>query len=110
MQISSALTQQKQDVYKRQIPDNRTFYFSYGDPITNFTKFTIIFARCRTCLLYTSIVSEVLHSRNYNPDLRKLVKGVMIESYLLEGRQDTIQPATVGTVKYPIIPISIKMI
>ena len=34
------------------------------------------------------IVSEVLHSRNYNPDLRKLVKGVMIESYLLEGRQD----------------------
>ena len=34
------------------------------------------------------IVSEVLHSRNYNPDLKKLVKGVMIESYLLEGRQD----------------------
>ena len=33
------------------------------------------------------IVSEVLHSRNYNPDVRKLVKGVMIESYLLEGRQ-----------------------
>lgn len=26
------------------------------------------------------IVSEVLHSRNYNPDVRKLVKGVMIES------------------------------
>lgn len=34
------------------------------------------------------IVSEVLHSRNYNPDIKKLVKGVMIESYLLEGRQD----------------------
>ena len=34
------------------------------------------------------IVSEVLHSRNYNPDLKKLVKGVMIESYLVEGRQD----------------------
>lgn len=33
------------------------------------------------------IVSEVLHSRTYNPDLRKLVKGVMIESYLLEGNQ-----------------------
>lgn len=31
------------------------------------------------------IVSEVLHSRNYNPDVRKLVKGVMIESYLLEA-------------------------
>lgn len=34
------------------------------------------------------IVSEVLHSRNYNSDLKRLVKGVMIESYLLEGRQD----------------------
>lgn len=34
------------------------------------------------------IVSEVLHSRNYNPDLKTLVKGVMIESYLAEGRQD----------------------
>ena len=33
------------------------------------------------------IVSEVLHSRNYNPDLKKLVKGVMIESYLEEGCQ-----------------------
>ena len=34
------------------------------------------------------IVSEVLHSRNYNPDLKRLIKGVMIESYLVEGRQD----------------------
>ena len=34
------------------------------------------------------IVSEVLHSRNHNPDVKKLVKGVMIESYLEEGRQD----------------------
>lgn len=34
------------------------------------------------------IVSEVLHSRSYNADLKKLVKGVMIESYLIEGRQD----------------------
>lgn len=33
------------------------------------------------------IVSEVLHSRNYNPDLKKLIKGVMIESYLEEGTQ-----------------------
>lgn len=33
------------------------------------------------------IVSEVMHSRNYNPDLKKLIKGVMIESYLLEGCQ-----------------------
>lgn len=33
------------------------------------------------------IVSEVLHSRNYNSDLKKLVKGVMVESYLEEGNQ-----------------------
>lgn len=33
------------------------------------------------------IVSEVLHSRNYNPELKKLIKGVMIESYLIEGSQ-----------------------
>ncbi len=33
------------------------------------------------------IVSEVLHSRNYNPALKKLIKGVMIESYLMEGSQ-----------------------
>ena len=33
------------------------------------------------------IVSEVLHSRNYNPELKKLIKGVMIESYLEEGNQ-----------------------
>ena len=34
------------------------------------------------------IVSEVLHSRNYNPDLKSMIKGVMIESYLVEGRQN----------------------
>ena len=33
------------------------------------------------------IVSEVLHSRKYNPELRTLIKGVMIESYLEEGCQ-----------------------
>ncbi len=33
------------------------------------------------------IVSEVLHSRNYNPKLKELIKGVMIESYLEEGCQ-----------------------
>ena len=33
------------------------------------------------------IVSEVLHSRRYHPGLKKLVKGVMIESYLEEGNQ-----------------------
>ena len=34
------------------------------------------------------IVSEVLYSRNYNPELKKLIKGVMIESYLVEGNQN----------------------
>ncbi len=33
------------------------------------------------------ITSEVLHSRRYNSDFHKLVKGVMIESYLVEGNQ-----------------------
>lgn len=33
------------------------------------------------------IVSEVLHSRRHSEDLRRLVKGVMIESYLEEGCQ-----------------------
>ncbi len=33
------------------------------------------------------IVKEVLHSRNYNPDIKDLVKGVMIESYIEEGCQ-----------------------
>ena len=33
------------------------------------------------------IVSEVLHSRSYSPELRRLIKGVMIESYLEEGCQ-----------------------
>lgn len=33
------------------------------------------------------IVKEVLHSRSLNPDIRRLVKGVMIESYIEEGCQ-----------------------
>ncbi len=33
------------------------------------------------------IVEEVLHSRSYNPDLHRLVKGFMIESYLKDGAQ-----------------------
>ncbi len=33
------------------------------------------------------IAKEVLHSRSLNPDIRSLVKGVMIESYLEEGNQ-----------------------
>lgn len=33
------------------------------------------------------IVSEVLHSRNVSDDIKKLVKGVMIESYIEPGNQ-----------------------
>lgn len=35
------------------------------------------------------ISSEIMHTRKHNPELRKLVKGLMIESYLVEGRQDS---------------------
>jgi len=34
------------------------------------------------------IVREVLASCRFNPDLRNVIKGFMIESYLLEGAQD----------------------
>ncbi|HBP37365.1 MAG TPA: 3-deoxy-7-phosphoheptulonate synthase, partial [Clostridiales bacterium] len=34
------------------------------------------------------IVQEVLHSRRLSPEIRQLVKGFMIESYLVEGCQD----------------------
>ncbi len=33
------------------------------------------------------IIKEVLHSRRVNPEIRKLVKGVMVESYIKEGCQ-----------------------
>lgn len=33
------------------------------------------------------IVSEVLHSRNVSDDIKKLVKGVMVESYIEPGNQ-----------------------
>ncbi len=33
------------------------------------------------------IIKEVLHSRRVNPDIRNLVKGVMVESYIKEGSQ-----------------------
>ena len=33
------------------------------------------------------IAKEVLHSRKYNPELRSLVKGLMIESYIEDGAQ-----------------------
>ncbi len=33
------------------------------------------------------IADDVVHSRNKNPDIKKLVKGLMIESYLEDGAQ-----------------------
>lgn len=33
------------------------------------------------------IIKEVMHSRKLSPDIHNLVKGVMIESYLIEGSQ-----------------------
>ena len=33
------------------------------------------------------IAKDVLHSCRHNPDIRKLVKGFMIESYLVDGCQ-----------------------
>ena len=33
------------------------------------------------------IVKEVLHNRKYSNDIKNLVKGVMVESYIVEGSQ-----------------------
>ena len=33
------------------------------------------------------IVKEVLHSRRHSDDIRNFVKGVMIESYIEDGKQ-----------------------
>ena len=33
------------------------------------------------------IAKEILHSRNYDPEIKKLVKGLMIESYIEDGAQ-----------------------
>ncbi len=35
----------------------------------------------------TRIAHEIVESRNYNPDVKKLVKGLMIESYIEDGAQ-----------------------
>ena len=34
------------------------------------------------------IAMDVMHNRKYHPEIREMVKGLMIESYLKEGRQD----------------------
>ena len=35
------------------------------------------------------IAKDIVHSRNQNPDIKRLVKGLMIESYLEDGAQGT---------------------
>ena len=42
------------------------------------------------------IAKDVLHSMSQNEDIRKLVKGLMIESYLLDGRQDVNESSIYG--------------
>ncbi len=42
------------------------------------------------------IVKEVMHNRNHSDDIKKLVKGVMIESYLVEGSQPISDHQTYG--------------
>ncbi len=42
----------------------------------------------KKCREQIRIVGEVLQNRKYNPALHRLIKGVMVESYLKEGRQD----------------------
>lgn len=41
----------------------------------------------KQCLEQVRITKDVVHSCNHNPDLRKMVKGMMIESYIEDGAQ-----------------------
>lgn len=41
----------------------------------------------KQCLEQVRIASDVVHSCNHNSDLRKMVKGLMIESYIEDGAQ-----------------------
>ena len=42
------------------------------------------------------ISKEILQSCNYNPDIKKLVKGLMIESYIEDGSQKISDCMTYG--------------
>lgn len=42
------------------------------------------------------IAMDVMHNRKYHPEIRKMVKGLMIESYLDEGRQDICENYELG--------------
>lgn len=41
----------------------------------------------KQCLEQPRIASDVVHSCNYNADLRRMVKGIMVESYIEDGAQ-----------------------
>ena len=41
----------------------------------------------KQCLEQPRIASDIIHSCNYNDDLRKMVKGIMVESYIEDGAQ-----------------------
>lgn len=42
------------------------------------------------------IAMDVMHNRKYHPEIRRMVKGLMIESYLLEGKQDITENYELG--------------
>ncbi len=41
----------------------------------------------KKCLEQPRIASDIVHSCNHNADLRKMVKGIMVESYIEDGAQ-----------------------
>ena len=41
----------------------------------------------KKCLEQVRIAKDIVHSRNQNGDIKRLVKGLMIESYLEDGAQ-----------------------
>lgn len=42
------------------------------------------------------IAMDVMHNRKYHPEIRDMVKGLMIESYIKEGRQDICENYELG--------------
>lgn len=42
---------------------------------------------CKQFMEQIRISKDVLHSRNVSPDIKKIVKGLMIESYIEDGSQ-----------------------
>ena len=69
----------------------------HGRSISNYQKFNLVNHSCIVDANHNNsgkkfdeqprIVKEVIHSRNYDPDIKELVKGVMVESYIEDGNQ-----------------------